>query len=343
MSTVPASTLLDISRDHAGHQERRDKSWCWYADGERGGAFPFAVSSLYRGQTAHFAPLLPSIARGLQQPDIGPLWRSPPHDQAIVVLRLAQSWWFSRELERHPVATHAAEQGLTFNSLAIAQHYGIPTGYLDLTDDFDVSAFFATCRASGDAWEPVDTGVGVIYRVNLRATPDALVRYTPLGPQQLPRPTEQAAWVVELPLGPGLEGWPGVSMLQFEHDRRVSEHFLEKFDGGARLFPPDPLADVAHEILTCREIPGTFFDAALESFAADSHGLKRDHAPALRSAVANLVTLADDRSILRRADVARLLANSAWRERILAGVKATGLAVRRIPISLRSEAGEDAN
>lgn len=32
------------------------------------------------------------------------------------------------------------------NVTAIAQHYGIPTAYVDLTESFAVAAFFATCR-----------------------------------------------------------------------------------------------------------------------------------------------------------------------------------------------------
>src|SRR5258706_16308055 len=108
MQVVPATVLLNISRDHAGHRARRDKSWYGYAERDMWGAFPFAVSHLYRGQTARHFPMLPSIARGLHSSDVGQLWRSTVSDQAKLILRLAQSWWFSRELARHPISSHAS-------------------------------------------------------------------------------------------------------------------------------------------------------------------------------------------------------------------------------------------
>ena len=61
--------------------------------------------------------------------------------------------------------------------------------------------------------------------------------------------------VTELPMCHFFEGWSGISMLSFRHDRNLSERFLELFDGGKLLFPPDPLAEVATETLNCRELP----------------------------------------------------------------------------------------
>jgi len=286
--------------------------------------------------------MLPSIARGLRSSDVRHLSKSPTSDQAQIVLRLAQSWWFSRELANHPIASHAAQQNLDLDPIALAQHYGIATGYLDLTDDFNVSAFFATCRATKHGWEPVDDGIGVVYRVILKTLDSPFGPYTPLGPQPLPRPTEQCAWVAELPLCHSFEGWSEVSTLQFNHDSRIGQHFLDMFGGGQRLFPSDPLADVAAEILACHEVPADLVDAALESFASDAHGLRREHFPAIRKEISQRVTLIGNRRLLTDQDVSSLLANPDWCKRMLMDVKVKWRAVRRVPIPEVNEGRADA-
>lgn len=333
MHIAPASALLEISKGYANHRSHREDSWYGYTEGKTWGAIPFAVSSLYRGQNTRHLPMLPSIARGLQSADIGEIWKSSISDQAKIVLRLAQSWWFSSELAHHPISHHAAHQHLDLDPIALAQHYGIPTGYLDLTDDFNVSAFFATCRETKNGWEPVDTGVGVFYRVKLDKFETPFGRYAPVGPQQLPRPSEQCAWVTELPLCHSFEGWPDVDMLQFHHDRHVGEHFLEMYAGGERLFPPDPLAGVAAEILACREIPVDLVEAALESFANDPSGILTEHFPVLRKEISALVDQVSYRRLLTDQNVTSLLADQEWREKMLMDVKANWRLVRRVPIS----------
>lgn len=333
MQIAPPSLLLEISKDYADHRSRREDSWYGYTEGKTWGAIPLAVSSLYRGQNTRHLPLLPSIARGLQSTEIGELWRSSISDQAKIVFRLAQSWWFSHELEHHPISHHAAQQHLSLDPIALAQHYGIPTGYLDLTDDFNVSAFFATCRKTKNGWQPVDTGIGVVYRVNLNRLQTPFGRYMQLGPQQLPRPSEQCAWVTELPLCHAFEGWPNVGMLQFQHDRHVGEHFLEMYSGGERLFPLDPLADVAAEILACREIPVDIVEAALDSFANDPIGILREHLSAVRKEVSMQANQISYRRLLTDQRVAPLLADQQWREKMLADVKVRWRAVRGAAIS----------
>lgn len=329
---VPATVLFEMSKDFSGHRARREDSWYGYTEGKTWGAIPFAVSNLFRGQTARHFPLLPSIARGLQAVDIDQLWRSSLSDQAKLLLRLAQSWWFSRELKCHPIAKHAAGQHLDLDEIGLAQHYGIPTGYLDLTDDIDVAAFFATCHQTPNGWEPVDQGIGVVYWVALKAHGNPFGVYTPLGPQQLPRPTEQCAWVTELPLCHSFEGWPSVRMMQFHHDRRVGEHYLNMFDGGKKLFPKDPLADVAAEILGCREIPGVLIDAALDLFAKDPHGVLADQLPALRKEIGSMATIVNGRQLLSDPQISSLLTDPEWGSRMLADVKVRWALVRRVPI-----------
>lgn len=332
MQIVPASVLLEISGTYVNHRSRRDSSWYWYQEGDAHGAIPLVVTCLYRGQNVRHLPLLPSIARGLQSTDIVKIRNSSVLDQAKIVLRHAQAWWFAHELSRHPIAKHAADQKLDLNEIALAQHYGIPTGYLDLTDDFNVAAFFATCRETQAGWLPVDAGVGVVYRVSLETLASPWEAYTPLGPQRLPRPSEQCAWVTALPLGPSFEGWPGVEMLQFRQDRSVGQHFLEMHAGGEALFPPDPLADVAAEILSCGEIPMDLVEAVLSAMAKDPYGIASSDLPALRKELANLAAPISYRTLLADEALAEVLADEQWVEQMLSPVKARAVAVRHVPI-----------
>ncbi len=339
MQIAPASALIEISKGYLSHRSHREDSWHWHAGygNGKGAALPLAVSVLYRGQNMRHTPLLPSIARGLQSTEILRLFDSPFSDQAKIVLRLAQSWWFAKELIQHPIYNHAASQNVDFNELALAQHYGIPTGYLDLTDDFNVSAFFATCRETTEGWQPVDSGDGVIYRVILKKAENTFEGYIPLGPQKLPRPYEQCAWVVEMPFCHGFEGWPGVEMLRFHHDRHVGEHFLKMFDGGAQLFPSDPLSDIAQEILSCGEIPADLIESVLESFLSDPYGILVSDLPAVRKEISSLASQTGYRQLLMDRHVAALLADQEWVEKMLGGVKAKAIAVRRV----KTPAGRD--
>ncbi|MGN7100333.1 FRG domain-containing protein [Ralstonia holmesii] len=333
MRTVPATVLLEISKNYADHRARREDSWYWYKEGETVGALPFTISTLYRGQHTRYTPLLTSIARGLQSNDIGEMFRSPIADQAKIVFRLAQAWRFSRELRRHPIAVHAANLRLDLDEIALAQHYGIPTGYLDLTDDFNVAAFFATCRETENGWAPVDAGEGIVYRVHLDKLDAPFDSYIPLGPQQLPRPSEQSAWVTELSFYPSFEVQPGVEMLQFQHDRHVGQHFLEMYAGGELLFPPDPLAEVAAEILACGEIPIDLVEAALDSFASDPYGILSKDLPALRKEISTLATqVSSDRRLLTDQAIQSLLNDEDWSKKMLGTMKARAVAVRRVTV-----------
>lgn len=333
MRTLPATALIDISQDIGDQSARRARSWHGHSNGDTWGAIPFAVSCLYRGQNSRYVPMLPSIARGLQSGSTGELWKYAVADQAKIILRLAQSWWFSRELDYHPITTHAASQKLELDRIALAQHYGIPTGYLDLTDDFNVSAFFATCRETGRGWEPIDDGEGIIYRVMLTKLENSFGHYKPLGPQPLPRPTEQSAWVAELPLCHSFDGWKDVELLRFHQDRCVGEYFLRMFAGGEHLFPPDPLAEVAAEILTCGEIPTNMLEEAIASFGADPHGVRAEQLPAVDIELTKLVTKINYRRVLSDGQINLLLTDFNWRKKMLPEVVVNWRAVRRIPVT----------
>lgn len=324
---LDAAVLLDISRDNESYRESRYRAWYGYSDAEGWGALLFA-SSLFRGQPRRYVPMLPSIARGLAS-TAGQLWQWSPRDQALLLLRIAQSRWFGRELNYHPITSHAATVGVKLNRLALAQHSGIPTGYLDLTDDFDVAAFFATCQETPAGWVPINDGTGIVYQINLDASfQNPLEVYQVLGPQVLPRPSEQCAWVTELSVGGDFESWPGVSTLVFQQKQLVGEHFLRKFDGGRALFPLDPLARVAAEIMACAEIPDEFLESAIQSFVGGPTDIRPVQVPAIKEELATFTKLVGYRRLLSDDMVSVLMSDFQRRAELLAEVKANWRMVR---------------
>jgi len=344
MEVWDAQALIEISRGFDREREERreialgyrEYDWYGYVTDEGFGARPF-VFSLFRGQNKRYLPMLPAIARGYEVND-GQLWERALIDQARFILRIAQSWWFARELEYHPIVSHATEQKVKLDKIAIAQHYGIPTGYLDLTDNFSISAFFATCQETADGWQPLSEGIGVVYRVYLNGSfSNPWSEYKPLGPQPLPRPTEQCAWVAELPISHSFDEWPNVEIMQFYQDSSVGEYFMNKFDSGKTLFPVDPLADVAHEILLSGEIPKVLVEAAISTFAEDPHGIRQHRISDIRLELSRLVTLVDYRRLLTEKQIASLTEDFEWRKKMLSDIKVRWRAVRDEPDLFVSE------
>ena len=98
------------------------------------------------------------------------------------------------------------------------------------------------------------------------------------------------------------------------------------------MFPPDPLADVATEILACREIPTEMVEAALESYAKYPYGIVSERLSALRNEISTLANLVDYRRLLTEQRIAPLLADPKWVEQMLGVVTAKAIAVSRVRI-----------
>jgi hypothetical protein len=158
------------------------------------------------------------------------------------------------------------EAPLFVDHVAIAQHYGLRTGLLDLTESVNVAAFFATNELLRDGrWVPATDGWGVIYRLSVprsRSPQEAekdLEWMSPIGYQPFPRPNEQWAWAYELGITQDFWTLPDVEAFMFPHIADESRRWHERFSCGSVLFPPDDLADVATDVNNATELP---FDLA---------------------------------------------------------------------------------
>ena len=314
MHMYDAAVLLEMSKKVRPQTTETTVRW-EHVHREDGRVILFPVDPppvLFRGQNRRYSPSFPSICRGFDRvvPRVSDLALD---DQASLVINLAKSWWFCQELDSHPVMQWANSQNIHVNQMALAQHYELLTGHMDVSQSFDVAAFFATCYRDRSGWHPISDGIGVLYRVEYLKVEHPLSFASAIGLQPFPRPAEQWGWVIELQMGVDFESLPAVSRIEFKHNKAVSQHFLELFDHGKALFPSDPMSEVADTIKHSNAVPRDLVDAALEDFTNDEFGLTRAESIALREAIANEVSLVESFSVLGTQDISSI--ESIWNQR----------------------------
>lgn len=228
---------------------------------------------LFRGQGKRYEPCNPTIVRELQAGprSMNSLTRV---EQATLILNLIRTQWFAECLRETPLSQWMKEKKVYMDETAVAQHYGLPTGYIDLSQSFDVASFFACCKYDRErgTWGAVASGEGVIYLVDQRMIPLGHGP-KPICLQPFPRPSEQWGWVHEVTLGDDFDNMPYVKKFIFRHNERLSQRILKHFHDGADLFPPDTMAVVADKIMNAREIPLSVARKTIEGLVEDPQGL----------------------------------------------------------------------
>lgn len=217
----------------------------------------FASPFLYRGQVERYQPCITSVFRGLDpESDFSLGWKGlSKRDRARLFIERVRLEEFVLALLDHPARGYAKEIGLRLNPIGLAQHYEMATDRLDLTQDHGVAAFFATNRCVDNEWVPVSEGVGVVYRVRTSLLDEVSPsRLECLGKQSLPRPGEQKAFTLTLPLSYDFERLP-TEVLTFDQVGTCSLRLNGDYYGGASLFPPDVMADIAASIRSEHSIP----------------------------------------------------------------------------------------
>lgn len=252
VADVPRNPFLD---------EQKTKTYVWVQDGDSGRIVPSIVNAfwspyLYRGQLARHTPCVPAVFRKLK------VVKHPQQlsrkERARCFLDRVRLEEFLLALAQHPACEYSREVGLVISTEAIAQHYGMTTDRLDLTQDPAVAAFFATNRRNPSGnWRAVANGIGVVYRIDARRVQQCLPEPSDLeciGKQALPRPGEQKAWTLRVPLGLDFEKLP-IDVFTFAHNKHSGNRLNARFEAGKRLFPEDALADVAATIRDAKSVP----------------------------------------------------------------------------------------
>jgi hypothetical protein len=216
---------------------------------------------LFRGQTERYLPCVPTAVRGIGFGSRALDELSEPN-QARLIVNLIKTSWFVQLLRKTAVVEWFRDKRLYLNEAAVAQHYGMPTGYIDLTQSFEVASFFACCHydSAQKSWTPVADGEGVVYALGWGSLPPG-GRIHPINLQAFPRPSEQWGWSCEVALGDDFDKLPFVVKLIFRHNLDASRRILGQFSGGGDLYPADPLAELAEAILAATVLP---YDLARE-------------------------------------------------------------------------------
>jgi hypothetical protein len=238
--------------------------------GERGGCkiIPSTdrLQFLYRGQNRRWTPCVPSVYRGAQS--------DKERLRLNLILSRVRIAEFEILLQQHPLVQYALQEKVELDYDALAQHYGLPTYWLDLTSNIEVACFFAVARfdASG-SFEPCENGTGVIYRVRWRDLEEPRRYFTSISHSPASRPGRQHAWAVGMNGEVDFDRAEFVEALEFRHSRSESERIIAAL--GARLYPYDSLAEVASVLRTCPGITMTGIRAALRRDGCPTERLER--------------------------------------------------------------------
>ena len=226
----------------------------------------------YRGQTQDYGNCLSGLDR--------------IQDDHKLFAALCRSIYFKQALTTHPVVMQMQDLALDLdartqplpvcmNLEGIAQHYGLATEYLDITNNFSVASFFATQRwdSKTKKFEPMrgQSKLGVIYKFHpafLMSPPMGCneMPYIPVGWQPFPRPEQQRANAIRLKLGEDFAQTIGVVKYYFQHSRNQSKRIYEEFEGGDKLMPADDLASFADSLETKNCFPQSALDLAFQSY-----------------------------------------------------------------------------
>lgn len=254
--------------------------------------YPDFSANIYRGQTQHYEPCLSSLYRG-----------SPSAIEIFIErIRVAE---FELLLSDHPVIVDFSSQSVMGHRYrvdyeALAQHYGLRTELFDFTSNPFVAAFFACCEYHIDQQEyrPIlqPRPPGIIYSLNaaldVATKPEAPHSFA-VGLQPLRRPAEQYAWCYRLRSPNSLNSQSFVSSHKFAHNPQVSKIILEKFEGGAKLFPYDPVSEKAREIAVANR-----FSEAAFALAMERYGQNMEEQSTLKKIAQEGIQIVGDREII---------------------------------------------
>lgn len=174
----------------------------------------------------------------------------------------------------------------------LAQHYGLETEWLDITNDFNVALFFATCGWDGKQWYPLtksDTEgdasrqYGVIFHIpQWQAASQSMMdgleidgkeKYIhnsilPIGFQPFMRCHSQYAYGIHMKEPYPLQNDFTFEKLYFRHNEKLSKAVFDMMDGGKKVYPQEGLnefQDVIQDIRNANVFSEEAFQYAFEN------------------------------------------------------------------------------
>lgn len=240
-------------------------------------------NNYYRGENQVFAKSQPSLYRSMEK-------FSSREDKElyrfIANMRIAE---FGILLCRLGIVQFWVQNYGSVLFEPLAQHYGLETEWMDITSDFDVALFFATCKWQNGGWHPLDEKdiqkhpMGVIFHIpqyqarntmissSLEAglEKDKILANTilPIGYQPFMRCHSQYAYGIHMEVPFPLQEDCTFEKLHFYHSVELSRKVFEMMDCGKKIYPQEGLDEFASAIDRIKTV-ATFsqeaFDYALK-------------------------------------------------------------------------------
>ena len=215
---------------------------------------------LYRGQPAFYEECLPSLFR-------------KPIIQIKYLTDLLKKYEFYKLMAGHPMIGHLVDwciDGKCFkvDMEGLAAHYEFATAMIDVSRSRDVAMFFALCEKNKmGIYVPIvdENREVVLYTINLQ---ELIYTNNPafhvIGFQPLPRPDAQKAYSLWINHGENLNEYLFITRKVFKVHRKESQKYFDMFEGGAKLFPNDPVDEMALEIRQSMEIDRDVLETCFE-------------------------------------------------------------------------------
>ena len=200
-----------------------------------------SMFTLMRGQNNYFSKCYPSLFRTKE---------GMSEDDHWLISRL-QSCEFIAIMLRHPVV-RALQQLCQVEYMSVAQHYGFPTEYMDITNQKWAAAFFACTEYKEGNYVPFvpkgETKIGVVYIGGMSEYQMSPDNVKALGFHYFERPTRQNALVYQMKRGDNFDADPFFKRIIFRHDAEASKLVFRMACNQYRYFPKDDWAEIAERI-----------------------------------------------------------------------------------------------
>lgn len=131
---------------------------------------------------------------------------------------------------------------MPINPYALAPIYGLNSPFLNLTSSKDVAMFYATnvYDENEKRFKPSKKdSIGIIYVYNMEHSLGTMSELSVLGVQPFYRTLNSKTFSCVLRDGANFSNKNNVSTIIFTQDKKVSEYYLNMFDGGEKLRPYD--------------------------------------------------------------------------------------------------------
>lgn len=214
--------------------------------------------TFYRGQSEYHEECLPSLYRFKGNALERETLRSYLQTAEMILL-----------MKSNPVIMSLESGGIKHEKLGLvrlpvmydglAQHYGIKTCYLDLTNDIWCAAFFAATTYDGRYHPfvltedtPFKKRYGVLYMLDYSmksGNPDFTKDHIlPIGLQYFNRPGKQSALVIAMQDMRDLHRHPRLKRMFFRHDNEASKLIFTLSQFGKQFITEDPFAEMVRAI-----------------------------------------------------------------------------------------------